>query len=122
MPSRCVTFVLPFDDSDKEDGHDSDFENTYEPEEETELDLNEEILLFKDDDLDPDSEPEEGTSFIDIEEYLAEMALVEPPELPPAKIPVLVSDCPPPTSKSRALPDNGTKIQALTLLQEQMPV
>jgi len=122
MPSRRVTFVLPFDDSDEEDGHDSDFENTYEPEEEAELDLDEEILLFEDDDPDSDSEPEEGTSFIDIEEYLAEMALVEPPELPPAKIPILASDRPVPASKSRALPDNGTKIQALTLLQEQMPV
>jgi hypothetical protein len=122
MPSRRVTFVLPFDDSDEEDGHDSDFENTYEPEEEAELDLDEEILLFEDDIPDSDSEPEEGTSFVDIEEYLAEMALIEPLELPPAKIPILASDRPVPASKSCALPDNGTKIQALTLLQEQMPV
>jgi hypothetical protein len=103
-------FVLPFDDSDEEDGHDSDFENTYEPKEGIELDLNKEILLFEDDDLDPDSEPEDRTSFIDIEEYLAEMALVEPPELPPAKIPVLVSDCPIPISKSRAFYDDGIQI------------
>jgi hypothetical protein len=48
-----VKFVLPFDDSDEEDGHDSDFENS--PNSKEELDLNEEILLFKDDDLNPDS-------------------------------------------------------------------
>jgi hypothetical protein len=114
--------VLPFDNSDEEDGHDSDFENTYKPEEGMELDLDEEILLFEDNDLDPDSEPEDGTSFINIEEYLAEMALVEPPELPPAKIPVLASDRPVPASKSRAFHDDGTRIQALTLLQEKMPV
>ena len=121
MPSCCVMFVLPFDDSDEEDGHNSDFENTYEPKEGMELDLNEEILLFEDNDLDPNSEPEDGTSFIDIEEYLAQIALVEPPKLPPAKIPSLLSDYPAPASitKSRAFVfhDNGTRIQALTLLQ-----
>jgi hypothetical protein len=122
MPSCRVTFMLPFDNSDEEDGYDSDFENTYEPKEEAELDLNKEILLFKDDNLDSDSKLEEGTSFVNIEEYLAEMALVEPPELPPAKIPILTSDRPVPTSKLRVLPNNGIKIQALTLLQEQMPV
>jgi hypothetical protein len=116
MPSRCVTFVLPFDDSNEEDGHNSDFENIYKPEEEAELDLDKEILLFKDDILDSDSELEEGTSFVNIEEYLAEMALVEPLELPPTKIPILISDCPVPVLKSRALPNNRTKIQALTLL------
>jgi hypothetical protein len=114
--------MLPFDDSDEEDGHNSDFENIYKPKEGMELDLNEEILLFEDNDLDPNSEPEDGTSFIDIEEYLAEIALIEPPELPPAKIPVLASDYPVPASKSRAFHNNGTRIQALTLLQEKMPV
>jgi hypothetical protein len=104
MPSRCVTFVLPFDDSDDEEGYDSDFENSFEPEVEDELDLNKEILLFEDDNPDLDSEPEEGTSFIDIEEYLAEMALIEPLELPPVKIPILAPNCPPPpSSKSRAI-------------------
>jgi hypothetical protein len=110
MPSRRVTFMLPFDDSDEEDGHNSDFENTYEPKEGIELDLDKEILLFKDNNLDPDSEPEDGTSFINIEEYLAEMALVEPLELPPAKIPILASDCPVPASKSRAFYNDGTRI------------
>lgn len=69
IPSRCVTFVLPFDDSDEEDGHDSDFENIYEPKEEMELDLDKEIILFEDDNPDPDSEPKEGTSFANIKEY-----------------------------------------------------
>jgi Transposase/Homeodomain-like domain len=123
MPSRRVTFVLPFDDSNDEEGHDSDFENSFELEVEDELDLDKEILLFEDDDPDLDSKPEEGTSFIDIEEYLAEMALIEPPKLPPAKIPILAPNRPPPpSSKSRAIYDIGTRIQALTLLQEQKPV
>jgi hypothetical protein len=108
MPSRRVTFVLPFNDSDDEEGHDSDFENSFEPEVEDELDLDEEILLFEDDDPDLNSEPAEGTSFIDIEEYLAEIVLVEPLELPPAKIP---PDCPPPPpSKSRAIYNIRTRI------------
>jgi hypothetical protein len=111
MPSRCVTFVLPFDDSDDEEGYDSDFENSFEPEVEDELDLNKEILLFEDDNPDLDSEPEEGTSFIDIEEYLAEMALIEPLELPPVKIPILAPNCPPPpSSKSRAIYNIRTRI------------
>jgi hypothetical protein len=110
MPPRRVTFVLPFDDSDDEDGHDSDFENSPKPEEGAKIDLDKEILLFEDD-PDPDSKPEEGTSFIDIEEYLAQIALTEPPELPPAKIP----DLPSKASTSRALKsagyhDDGTRI------------
>ena len=124
MPSRRVTFVLPFDESDDEEGHDSDFENSFEleGEDELDLDLDEEILLFEDD-PDLDSEPEEGTSFIDIKEYLAAMALIEPPELPPTKIPVLTPDRPPPpSSKSHAIHNVRTRIQALTLLQEQKPV
>src|SRR5271154_5109899 len=117
MPSRRVTFVLPFDDSDDEEGHDSDFKNSFKPEVEDELDLDEEILLFEDDDLDLDSEPKEGTSFIDIEEYLTEIALIEPLELPLIKILVLAPDRPPPPSlKSHAIHDIRTRIQALTLL------
>ena len=123
MPSRRVTFMLPFDDSDDKEGHDSDFENSFEPEVEAELDLNKEILLFEDDDPVLDSKPEKGTSFIDIKEYLAAMALIEPPELPPTKIPVLTPDRPPPpSSKSHAIHNVRTRIQALTLLQEQKPV
>ena len=119
MPSRRVTFVLPFDESDDKEGHDSDFENSFEleGEDELDLDLDEEILLFEDD-PDLDSEPEEGTSFIDIEEYLAEIALIEPPELPPAKILDIPSQPLVSGAKSRGgYHDNGTRIQALTLLQ-----
>ena len=51
------------------------------------------------------------------------MALIEPPELPPTKIPVLTPDRPPPpSSKSHAIHNVRTRIQALTLLQEQKPV
>jgi hypothetical protein len=83
--------MLPFDKSDDEEGYDSDFENSPElGEDKLDLDLDEEILLFKDD-PDLDLELEEGTSFIDIEEYLAEIALIEPLELPPAKIPDILS-------------------------------
>jgi hypothetical protein len=110
MPSCRVTFVLYFDDSDEEDGHNSNFENTYKPKKKAELDLNKEILLFEDNILDFNSKSEEGTSFINIEEYLIEMALIEPLELPLTKIPILTSDRPIPISKSRALPDNRTKI------------
>ena len=116
MPSCYVMFVLPFDDSDEEDGHNSDFENIYKPKEEAELDLNKEILLFKDNNLDSNFKPEEGTSFINIEEYLMEMALVEPLKLPFAKIPILVFNRSIPILKLCALPDNRIKIQALTLL------
>jgi hypothetical protein len=111
MSSRRVMFVLPFDDSDDEEGYNSDFENSFKPEVEDKLDLDKEILLFEDDDPDLDSEPKEGTSFIDIEEYLAEMALIEPLELPPVKIPILVPNCPPPPSlKSRAIYNIGIRI------------
>jgi hypothetical protein len=110
MPSRHVTFVLPFDDADDEDDYDSDFENSYELEEVIELDLDEEILLFKDDDPDPDSELEERTSFIDIKEYLIEIAFIEPLKLLFIKIPVLSSDRPTPILKSRALLDTRIKI------------
>jgi hypothetical protein len=111
MPSRRVTFVLPFNDSDDEEGYNSDFENSFKPEVEDELDLNKEILLFKDNNPDLNSKPEEGTSFINIKEYLIEMALIEPLELPPTKIPILTPDCPPPpSSKSRAIYDIKTRI------------
>jgi hypothetical protein len=98
IPSRRVTFVLPFDDSNDEEGYNSDFKNSFELEVEDKLDLNKEILLFEDNNPDLDSEPKEGTSFINIEEYLMEMALIEPLELPPTKIPILAPDRPPPPS------------------------
>ena len=111
MPSPRVTFMLPFDDSNNEEGHNSDFENSFKPEVEDELDLDKEILLFEDDNPDLDSEPEEGTSFINIEEYLAEMALIEPLELPSTKIPILAPNRPPPPlSKSCAIHDIRIRI------------
>jgi hypothetical protein len=116
MPSCHVTFMLPFDDSNKENGYNSDFKNIYKLKEETELDLNKEILLFKDNNLDPDSELEERTSFINIKEYLAEITLIKPLELSLIKIPVLLFNYPTLILKSRALSNNKTKIQALTLL------
>jgi hypothetical protein len=92
MPSRRVTFVLPFNKSNNEEGYNSDFKNSFklEGEDKLDLDLNKEILLFKDN-LDLDLKPKEGTSFVDIKEYLAEIALIEPLELPPAKIPDILS-------------------------------
>jgi hypothetical protein len=92
MPSRYVTFVLPFNESNNKEGHNSDFENSFELEGEDELDLNlnKEILLFKDD-PNLDLEPKEGTSFVNIEEYLAKIALIEPLELPSTKIPDILS-------------------------------
>jgi hypothetical protein len=118
MPSRYITFVLPFNDSNNSDGYNSDFENSHKPKKEIELNLNKEILLFKDNNPNLNSKPEDRTSFIDIKEYLMEIALVKPLELPPTKIPILASDRPPPVLKSRVLPNIRTKIQALTLLQE----
>jgi hypothetical protein len=82
--------MLPFNDSNKEDGHNSDFKNIYKPKEEMKLDLNKEILLFKDNNLDPNSELEKRTSFINIKEYLIEIALIEPLKLPSTKIPILI--------------------------------
>jgi hypothetical protein len=43
MHLRRITFVLPFNDSDDSDGHDSDFENSFELEEEVELDFDEDV-------------------------------------------------------------------------------
>jgi hypothetical protein len=84
-------FVLPFNEFDDEEGYNSDFENSPElGEDKLDLDLDKEILLFKDD-LNLDLELEEDTSFINIEEYLAKIALIEPLELPPAKIPDIPS-------------------------------
>ena len=116
MPSRRVTFILPFDDSDEEDGYDSDFENIYKPKEEAELNLNKEILLFKNNILDFNFKLKEGTSFINIKEYLIEIVFIKPLKLLFAKILILISDHLIPASKSRALFNNRTKIQALTLL------
>jgi hypothetical protein len=94
MPTRRVTFVLPFDDSDElnsgEDDYDSDFENTPNPDKQVELPLDEEIILLEDNNNPSDEDKAEGTSFVNIEEFLTELALIEPPELPPAIIPIIL--------------------------------
>jgi hypothetical protein len=110
--------VLPsFNDDDSDgDSHITDFEDELDLEEEAELALEEDIILLKDNDSlsDSDSKLEKGTSFIDIDEFLERLALKEPPQLPPAKIPNLPSDAPTPP-KARSYYDDGTRIQALTL-------
>jgi hypothetical protein len=117
--------VLPFDDSDESDidfgDHDSDFEDAFDFGEDDELDLEEDIILLEDNDSpsDSDSELEEGTSFVDIEEYLAQMSLIEPPILAPAKIPEIPPLGAPP--KARNYHDDGTRIQALTLQEQNVP-
>jgi hypothetical protein len=124
MPTRRVTFVLPFDDSDEsdsgEDDYDSDFENTPDLDEQAELPLDKEIILLEDNnDPSDEDEAEEGTSFVDIEEFLVELALIEPPELPPAIIPIIPSNTIKP--KARNYYDDGTRIQALTLQEQGVP-
>ena len=94
MPTRRVIFILPFDDSDEldsgEDDYNSDFENTLNPDEQAELSLDKEIILLEDNnDSSNEDEAKEGTSFIDIEEFLAELTLIEPLELPLAIIPII---------------------------------
>jgi hypothetical protein len=116
MPSRRVIFMLPFNNSNEEDGYNSDFKNIYKLKKKAELDLNKEILLFKDNILDSNCKLKERTSFINIKEYFAEMALIKPLELPLIKIPILISNRPIFILKSYVLSNNRTKIQALTLL------
>jgi hypothetical protein len=83
--------MLPFNESNDKEGYNSDFKNSSKLEEDKlDLDFNKEILLFKDD-SNLNLELEEGTSFINIEEYLAEIALIEPLELPSTKIPDIPS-------------------------------
>jgi hypothetical protein len=109
--------VLPFNNSNNEDGYNSDFKDSPKPDEEAELDLNKEVLLFEDNNPNFNSKPEEGTSFINIEEYLAKIVLIEPQELPPIKIPNLLSKASIlRVLKSASYYNNGTRIQALTLL------
>jgi len=66
-----VTFVLLYNDSNELEGgfndYNSDFKNELNLEEEEELKLTEDILLFKDNNV--NSESNNG-SFIDINEYL----------------------------------------------------
>jgi hypothetical protein len=71
MLDRRVTFVLLYDKFNKLDidfdSHESDFEDSPNLEEEDELDLKEELVLFKDNN--PESKPKDG-NFVDIDEYL----------------------------------------------------
>jgi hypothetical protein len=92
MPSRYITLILPFNKSNDEEGYNSDFKNSFKLKEENKLDLNlnKKILLFKDN-LNLDLKSKEGTSFINIKEYLAEIALIKPLELLFIKIPDILS-------------------------------
>jgi hypothetical protein len=83
--------MLPFDESNDDEGYNSDFKNSPKPgEDKLDLDLNKEILFFKDN-SNLDLELKKGTSFINIEEYLAEIALIKPLELSLIKIPDIPS-------------------------------
>jgi hypothetical protein len=68
--------VLPFDDSDKLDidfrDRNSDFKDAFDFGKDNKLDLEEDIILLEDNNSlsDSDSKLEEGTSFINIKEYL----------------------------------------------------
>jgi hypothetical protein len=111
MSSRYIMFMLSFNDSNNKEGYNSDFKNSFELEVKNKLNLNKEILLFKDNNLDLNSKPKEGTSFIDIKEYLTEIILIKPLELPFIKIPIFTPNCPPSSSlKSRVIYDIKTRI------------
>ena len=90
MPICYVTFVLPFNDSNELDSdlddYNSDFKDIPDLEEEVKLTLDEDIILLEDNDspFDSNSESEEGTSFVNIKEYLKELTLIKPLKLAPA--------------------------------------
>jgi hypothetical protein len=113
MPIRRVTFILLFNNSNEsdsgKDNYDSDFENTPNLDKHEELPLDKEIILLEDNN-DPfnDNKPEEGTSFVDIEEFLTELTLIKPLELPPAKIPEIPSTTP--KLKAKNYYNNRTRI------------
>jgi hypothetical protein len=71
MPRRRVTFVLLYNDFNKSEGgfndYNSNFKNELNLEEKEELNLIEDILLFKDNKVDSKSN---NGSFIDINKYL----------------------------------------------------
>jgi hypothetical protein len=113
MSIRRITFVLLFDDSDEldsgEDDYNSDFENTPDLDEQVELPLDKEIILLEDNNnpFNKD-EAKERTSFINIEEFLIELTLIEPLELPPTIIPIIPSNIIKP--KARNYYNDGTRI------------
>ena len=118
MPTRRVTFILPFDDSNEldssKDNYNSDFKNTLDLDEQVELPLDEEIILLEDNNNPSNKDKaKEGTSFVNIKEFLTKLALIEPPELPPAIIPIILSNIIKP--KAQNYYNNRTRIQALTL-------
>jgi hypothetical protein len=82
--------MLPFNNSNKLDGnlnnYNSDFKDIPNLKEEAELTLDKDIILLEDNDSPSDfnSKPEEGTSFINIKEYLKELTLIKPLKLAPA--------------------------------------
>ena len=84
--------MLPFNESNDEEGYNNNFKNSFklEREDKLELNLNKKILLFKDN-FNLDLKPKESTSFINIKEYLAEIALIKPLKLPFIKIPDILS-------------------------------
>jgi hypothetical protein len=111
---RCVTFVLPFyEDKSDGDSYLSDFEDEPNLDEEAELALEEDIILLKNNNnaSKSDSKLEDGTGFIDIEEYLERIALEEPLLLPPAKIPKLSNKLPLGAPlKAKSYYNDGTRI------------
>jgi hypothetical protein len=111
MPFYYITFVLPFNNSNNKEGYNSDFKNSFKLKIKDKLDLNKEILLFKDNNLDLNFKPKEGTSFINIKEYLIKIALIEPLKLSFTKISILILNCPPSSSlKSYAIYNIKTRI------------
>jgi hypothetical protein len=98
MAPHRVTFILPFYNN-KSDGdfYLSNFKDEPDLEEEAKLALKEDIILLKDNNkaFNSDFKPEEDTSFVNIEKFLKELDLINPPPLPPAKIPKLPYNLPP---------------------------
>jgi hypothetical protein len=122
MPTRHITFIVPYKDSNELDSdlddYDSDYKDAPNLEEEEELDLDQDIILLEDNDnlSDSNSKLEEGTSFINIKEFLAYLALIKPPELSPALIPKLPPNLVPRAPlKAHSYYNDRTRIQALTL-------
>lgn len=95
MPTRRVTFILLYKDSNELnsdlDNYNSDYKDTPDLEEVIELDLDQNIILVEDNNnlSDSDSKQEEGTSFVNIKEFPAYLALIKPLELSPVLIPKL---------------------------------
>jgi hypothetical protein len=78
-----VTFILPFNDSNKLDldlnNYNSDFKDTSNLKDKLELSLDKNIILIEDNNDPSNSKPklEEGTSWVNIKEYLAPLIIIE---------------------------------------------